>query len=106
MTISAAVAFLEKAFDVLNKEYFESALSKPLITIQSTPGTYGHYTKFDAWKSTKTDKGYREINLGKNIQKSFQFRLARMKAARIHPANLKTAVFLCLLQPFRPLKNR
>ena len=64
MTISAAVAFLEKAFDVLNKEYFESALSKPLITIQSTPGTYGHYTCYDAWKSSKTAKGYREINLG------------------------------------------
>ena len=44
MTISNAVAFLEKAYDVLNKEYFESTLSRPVITIQSTPGANGHYT--------------------------------------------------------------
>lgn len=49
MTISQATKFLEGAFDVLNKEYFENTLSKPLITIQSTPGTFGHYTTYDAW---------------------------------------------------------
>lgn len=64
MTISNAVKFLEEAFDVLNKEYYESALSRPIITIQSTPGTNGHYTCFDAWKSRAPGKGFREINIG------------------------------------------
>ena len=64
MTISQATKFLEDAFDALNKEYFESELSKPVITIQSTPGTYGHYTCFDAWKDPKRNRGYREINIG------------------------------------------
>lgn len=61
MTISQATAFLEKAFDVLNKKYFDSTLSKPVITIQSAPGTNGHFTQYDAWHDQK--KGYREINI-------------------------------------------
>jgi hypothetical protein len=64
MTISQATKFLEDAFDVLNKEYFESTLTKPLITIQSTPGTFGHYTTYDAWTAPRQGKGFREINLG------------------------------------------
>lgn len=37
MKISEEVVFLKEAFDVLNERYFESALSRPAITIQSTP---------------------------------------------------------------------
>lgn len=61
--ISAAIKFLEDAFDVLNAEYFESALSKTLITIQNTPHAYGHYAPYEAWKETD-GTGHREINLG------------------------------------------
>ena len=42
---------------------FESALSKVMITIQSTPGVYGHFTNYEAWQD-KDGKGSREINLG------------------------------------------
>lgn len=62
MTISQAVAFLETAYEVLNKQYFDSALPKVIITIQSSPTAYGHCTYYDAWKDDK--KGYREINIG------------------------------------------
>ena len=49
MKVSDEVIFLEEAFDVLNRKYFESALSRPAITIQSTPGSHGHFTPYDAW---------------------------------------------------------
>ena len=35
---------LNKVFDLLNNEFFEGALSRPTITIQSTPKAYGHFT--------------------------------------------------------------
>lgn len=62
MKVSDEVVFLEEAFDVLNHRFFESALSRPAITIQSTPGAHGHFTPYDAWD----DSGLKlkEINLG------------------------------------------
>lgn len=55
--------YLNKIFDLLNAEYFENALSRPTITIQSTPRAYGHFTlNDDTWVSTLG--GSHEINIG------------------------------------------
>ncbi len=55
--------YLNKLFDLLNDEFFESALSRPTITIQSTPKAYGHFSlRDDAWIS-KNGKTH-EINIG------------------------------------------
>lgn len=62
-TYNRAAAYLNKIFDLLNDKYFEGALSRPIITIQSTPKAYGHYTLYDAW-SVDGEKGMREINIG------------------------------------------
>ncbi len=62
MKISEEVVFLEGAFDVLNEKYFESALSRPAITIQSTPRAHGHFTPYDAWDNCGLK--LKEINLG------------------------------------------
>ena len=62
-TYNRAAGYLNSIFDLLNKRYFESALSRPIITIQSTPKAYGHYTLYDAW-SVDGEKGMREINIG------------------------------------------
>lgn len=62
MKISEATAFLENAYIVLNNQYFGGQLPPVVITVQSSPKAYGHYTTWDAWH-TDTD-GYREINLG------------------------------------------
>lgn len=53
---------LEKLFGMLNADWFNGELPTPIITIQSTPRAYGHYSKFDAW-SVKGE-GRREINIG------------------------------------------
>lgn len=58
-----AAGYLNKIFDLLNHEYFESALSRPTITIQSTPRAYGHFSlRDDTWVSKLG--GTHEINIG------------------------------------------
>ena len=46
-----ASAYLDKIFNLLNERYFENALSRPVITIQSTPKAYGHVSVCDRWIS-------------------------------------------------------
>ena len=58
-----AAGYLNKIFDLLNHEYFESALSRPTITIQSTPKAYGHFSlRDDTWVSKLG--ATHEINIG------------------------------------------
>ena len=55
--------YLNKIFDLLNAEFFENALSRPTITIQSTPRAYGHFSlRDDTWVSKLG--GTHEINIG------------------------------------------
>ena len=55
--------YLNKVFDILNEEFFESELSRPTITIQSTPKAYGHFSlREDTWVSKLG--GTHEINIG------------------------------------------
>lgn len=62
-TYNRAAGYLNKIFDLLNAEYFENQLSKPTITIQSTPRAYGHFSlRDDTWIS-KTGISH-EINIG------------------------------------------
>ena len=55
--------YLNKIFDLLNAEFFEGALSRPTITIQSTPKAYGHFSlRSDTWISKLG--ATHEINIG------------------------------------------
>lgn len=55
--------YLNKVYDLLNQEFFEGALSRPTITIQSTPKSYGHFSlREDTWIS-KNGVSH-EINIG------------------------------------------
>ena len=55
--------YLNKMFDMLNAEFFEDTLSRPTITIQSTPRAYGHFSlRDDTWTSATGDS--HEINIG------------------------------------------
>ena len=58
-----AAGYLNKIFDLLNEAYFESTLSRPTITIQSTPKAYGHFSlREDTWISKLGST--HEINIG------------------------------------------
>lgn len=62
-TYNRAAGYLNSIFDLLNAKYFDNTLSRPIITIQSTPKAFGHYTCYDAWH-IDGEKGMREINIG------------------------------------------
>lgn len=53
---------LEKAFRLLNTDFFEGVLPTPIITIIPTPRAYAHYVPFDIWNGKEA--GQREINIG------------------------------------------
>lgn len=82
---SKNVKFLEKMWQVLNERYFESSLSKPVITIQSSPKTYGHFTCDKVWK-TETDKiGQYEINISAEyLNRTFDQIAATMVHEMVH----------------------
>lgn len=54
--------YLDKIFNMLNEAYFDGTLPKVVITVQSTPKAYGHFTTYDAWHCQSD--GYKEINIG------------------------------------------
>lgn len=65
--ITRTTGYLNKVFKLLNEEYFDNELEAPVITIQSTPKAYGHFTPWESW--TTTDKhgnttAQTEINIG------------------------------------------
>ena len=39
--------YLNKLFDLLNQRFFEGELSRPTLTIQSTPKAYAHFSVRD-----------------------------------------------------------
>ncbi len=63
MKMSDVITKLEGLFDLLNRVYFENALPKPVITVQSTPKAYGHCTTKKVWKAGE-EEGQYEINIG------------------------------------------
>jgi hypothetical protein len=65
--IQRSIQYLYKIFNELNEHYFDSELEKPIITIQSTPTAYGHFTPWNAYRIKKDDGttvGNVEINIG------------------------------------------
>ena len=62
-TYNRAASYLNKLFNLLNQRFFESELTMPTITIQSTPKAYGHFTlRDDTWVSAAGATN--EINIG------------------------------------------
>ena len=63
--------YLNKIFDMLNAEFFENTLSRPTITIQSTPRAYGHFSlREDTWVSKLGGTQYRRWDAGPAYRRS------------------------------------
>ena len=65
-TYGTAVVYLNKIFDLCNDKYFEGELTRPTITIQSTPKAYGHVTVAEVWENESNGKAvtHHELNIG------------------------------------------
>lgn len=59
---SRVAGYLNRLFDLLNQDFFDGELERPVITIQSTPRAYGHFTLYDAWDVNGA--GAKELNIG------------------------------------------
>ena len=59
--------YLNKVFDILNEEFFENELSRPTITIQSTPKAYGHFSLRDEIKAEMLNRNTEEMEAGQYI---------------------------------------
>lgn len=83
MKLSPRVRALEDAFDILNTEYFEGALSKSIITISPTPGAYGHFTPWKSWGDG--NELAHEINLGaETLDRDLHELLATLQHEMVH----------------------
>lgn len=81
--LSENIRYLEKVFDLLNERYFENALSRPIITVQSSPKTNGHFTFEKVW--TDNAESYHEINISaENINRPVQNVVATLLHEMVH----------------------
>jgi len=66
LSLSEIINKLENLFDLLNRLYFENALPRSVVTVQSTPRAYGHCSGKKIWngKAEDENKGQYEINIG------------------------------------------
>jgi len=94
-TYNRVAGYLNKIFDLLNTEYFESALSRPTITIQSTPKAYGHFSlREDTWVSKIG--GTHEINIGAGtLARPIEEVVATLLHEMIHYYNYENGVQDC-----------
>ena len=87
--------YLNKVFDLLNAEFFEGTLSRPTITIQSTPRAYGHFSlREDTWVSKLG--GTHEINIGAGtLARPIEEVVATLLHEMIHYYNFENGVQDC-----------
>lgn len=84
--------YLEQIFRLMNQDFFESALSIPVITIQSTPTAYGHVTVGEVWmEDGKTMR--KELNIGAGtLARPIEDVCATMMHEMVHLYNAKMGI--------------
>ena len=87
--------YLNKIFDLLNERFFENALARPTITIQSTPKAYGHFSlQADTWVSTIG--ATHEINIGAGtLARPIELVVATLLHEMVHYYNCVNGVQDC-----------
>ena len=74
---------LEYGFEVLNRVYFNNELPPVVITIMSSPKTYGHFTVGKVWKAE--DSRYNEINISaEHLFRGIAYIMSTMQHELIH----------------------
>ncbi|MDE7274638.1 MAG: SprT-like domain-containing protein [Lachnospiraceae bacterium] len=74
---------LEYGFEVLNEVYFGNALPPVVITIMSSPKTYGHFTTSRVWKAEENH--YNEINISaEHLDRNIEETMATLMHEMVH----------------------
>lgn len=83
MQVSEITAFLENAYNVLNRRFFDGELTPVVITVQSSRYSHGHYTPWNSW--VRDGEGYREINLSaESLRRPIESIIATLQHESIH----------------------
>lgn len=91
---SRAAGQLEKMFRALNRDSFGGELEEPIITIQSTPGAYGHVTVGKTWK--RKDDWRHELNMAADwLERPIEEVTATLIHEMVHLYNIKKGIQDC-----------
>lgn len=91
---SRSAGYLEKIFRTINQDSFNGELEEPIITIQSTPGAYGHVTVGKAWKRGEEER--HELNICADwLQRPIEEVVATMVHEMVHLYNIAHGVQDC-----------
>ena len=91
---SRAAGQLEKMFRALNRDSFGGELEEPIITIQSTPGAFGHVTVGKTWK--RKDDWRHELNIAADwLERPIEELTATMVHEMVHLYNIKHNIQDC-----------
>ncbi len=75
---------LEKLFRMMNEDFFSGQLEQPVITIQSTPRAYGHYSVAPIWTVNGEEKKH-EINIGAGtLDRDIEYTVATLLHEMVH----------------------
>lgn len=90
-----AATYLDRIYNLLNEQFFESALSKPVITIQSTPLAYGHVTCSKVWKTESGESAF-ELNVGAGtLNRPIEEMVSTLVHEMVHIYNLENGIQDC-----------
>ena len=78
---------LEKLFRMMNNDMFGGQLELPVITIQSTPRAYGHYSVAPIW-TVNGEENRHEINIGAGtLDRDIEYTVATLLHEMCHMYN-------------------
>lgn len=89
---SRTAGYLEKLFRALNAEFFAGEqISEPIITLQSTPGAYGHVSVYEVWQ--RGEETTRELNISTDsLKRPIEAIAATMLHEMTHLYNLEHGI--------------
>lgn len=91
---SRSAGYLEKIFRILNRDSFGGEIEEPIITIQTTPGAYGHVTVGKTWR--KGQEMRHELNIAADwLDRPIEHVVATMIHEMVHLYNIQHGIQDC-----------
>lgn len=91
---SRSAGYLEKIFRALNADSFNGEVEEPIITIQTTPGAYGHVTVHKTWR--RGEDWRHELNIAADwLDRPIENVVATMIHEMVHLLNIQRGIQDC-----------
>lgn len=91
---SRTAGYLEKMFRQMNNDLFNGELEEPIITIQSSLGSYGHVSVAKVWK--RNEENQHELNISADwLDRPIEEVAATMLHEMVHLLNMQRGIQDC-----------